>query len=256
MAASKRQAKHLLNIVPRFYNGAISQREDIPELWADFVYMAPPFLAYHARATNDAGLLAETVRQLGLYRQVLRADTTAAHAGLWQHIVGPQSADHGLWSTGNAWAAAGMVRVLGVIQGWRGVEHQQQLARTVAGYVKEILDGARAAGRGNGGLLRNYLADKSWFGEASGTALLAAAAYRAAVLAPDVFGREYIAWADESRKAVAWHVDGAGIVKPTVNPLAWRDRKPYMSGSPEGQSFTVMLYAAYRDCVCAEVCND
>lgn len=51
MAASDRQADHLLNVVPRFWNGAISQREDVAELWSDFMYMAPPFLAYYAVAT-------------------------------------------------------------------------------------------------------------------------------------------------------------------------------------------------------------
>lgn len=55
--AARRQAEHLLYTVPRFWNGAISQREDVPELWADFMYMAPPFLAYYVVATVNSTVL-------------------------------------------------------------------------------------------------------------------------------------------------------------------------------------------------------
>jgi rhamnogalacturonyl hydrolase YesR len=256
MSVATRQANHLLLAVPRFFNGAISQREDVPELWADFVYMAPPFLAYYAKATNDESLAAEVVRQLGEYRQVLRANVSAPYEGLWEHIVGPQSPEHGLWATGNGWAAAGMTRVLGTINAWAGLPDQAALAATIAGYIKEILDGARGASRDDAGLLLNYMNDATWFGDASGTALLAAAAYRGAVLAPETFGSAYIEWADISRQAIVSSVSSTtGIIAPTVNPLAWGDRKPYTEGSPEGQSFAVLMYAAYRDCVCAGICQ-
>jgi hypothetical protein len=40
--AAVRQKNHLLNDVPRWSSGgAISHREDHPELWADFLYMVP-----------------------------------------------------------------------------------------------------------------------------------------------------------------------------------------------------------------------
>ena len=35
--------------------------------------------------------------------------------GLWNHIVGPYNSDQRPWSTGNAWAAAGMARVLATV---------------------------------------------------------------------------------------------------------------------------------------------
>lgn len=56
LEASRRQANHLLNDVPRYWNGAISHREDVAELWADFMYMAPPFLAYWAVASVSTTL--------------------------------------------------------------------------------------------------------------------------------------------------------------------------------------------------------
>ena len=71
-----------------------------------------------------------------------------------------------------------------------------------------------------------------------------------AVLDPTIFDSTYTDWADARREAVAAHVDNAtGIISPAVNPLNWYDTTPYTAGSPEGESFGVFLYAAYRDWV-------
>jgi hypothetical protein len=48
--ASDREADYLLNIAPRYSNGAISHRPDVAELWADNVAMSFPFCkSNHAR---------------------------------------------------------------------------------------------------------------------------------------------------------------------------------------------------------------
>ena len=41
--AANSEADYILNIAPRYSNGAISHRSDVAELWADFIAMAPPF---------------------------------------------------------------------------------------------------------------------------------------------------------------------------------------------------------------------
>lgn len=43
LSASSRQANQILNVAPKFSNGAISQQTGTPEVWADFMFMAPPF---------------------------------------------------------------------------------------------------------------------------------------------------------------------------------------------------------------------
>lgn len=97
--AAGQQLDHILNHVPRNGNGAISHREDQVQLWADFVYMVPPFIAYFgALETGDAKLwlLREGYNQCKEYREVLRDNS-----GLWQHIVlgtGLQDTTH--WGTG------------------------------------------------------------------------------------------------------------------------------------------------------------
>ncbi|KAL6881717.1 hypothetical protein HDV57DRAFT_497127 [Trichoderma longibrachiatum] len=252
IGAAEREADFLLNVAPRFSNGAISHRPDVAELWADNMAMSFPFLAYLAVQQNSTSLMSTTVQQCGLQREILKPSNSLS----WQHIIGPQSQDTGLWSTGNGWAAYGMVRVLHTLQKW-DVSSASMTAEAaqLKGWIKEILDGAMQAGSDGGGLLRNYLNDASWFGEISGTAVLSAVAYRMAVNDPAMFPQSYVAWADANRRTLATKQDGDGLFSPAVNPYDWHDRDEYTAGSPEGQAFAVYLYTAYRDCVNAGVCQ-
>ncbi|KAG6852986.1 hypothetical protein C0991_007702 [Blastosporella zonata] len=283
-AAAMETFEYVTQDAPRAWNGAISHRTDYVELWADFVYMAPPFLAYYAVDTSNITLLQEAVFQCQAYRQILHYNTTSplgTFGGLWEHILGPVNNDPGLWSTGNAWAAAGMTRVLATVikappftqsDGREAMEitHWRGTAITaLTTLIKEIVDGAIGAGPDayDGGLIKNYYDNPAIFGETSGSSLMAATVYRMAVLRPTVFGKEkYIHWAEDIRKVLGRtfmdsngreleHVDTTnGTVRPAVNPLGWGDVNPWMTGSPEGQSFVTMLYTAWRDCHFARRC--
>ncbi|KAJ7122692.1 hypothetical protein C8R43DRAFT_1032267 [Mycena crocata] len=275
--ATQAEIDYVLDLVPRWPNGAISHRADFAELWADFMYMLPPFIAYFAADTNNATLLEASYLQCGYYREVLlfgsnatefAPTNTSVTGGLWHHIVGPQSPEPGLWSTGNAWAAAGMARVLATIikaPVAHGTKWRHDAIADLTAWIKEIIDGARAAEM-DGGLLRNYLNDNSTehgFGEISGSALLAATAYRMVLLAPDVFTvKPYVAWADSIRTTLGGydaagnpHITVNGTATPAVNPLGWLDPIPFTAGSPEGNNFVVLLYAAWRDCVWSRLCK-
>lgn len=95
----------------------------------------------------------------------------------------------------------------------------------------------------------------SSFPEAAGTAALAASVYRLAVLAPETFATaKYIGAADAWRKAVVKMVSSSGQLAPVVNPYSYTQNTAYDGPSPEAQDFAVLLYAAYRDCICAEKC--
>ncbi|KAF7187012.1 hypothetical protein HII31_11621 [Pseudocercospora fuligena] len=273
--AVARQYAHF-GIVPRWPNGAISHRDDYPELWADFIYMAPPFFAYYATSINSTDVIRQAVAQCLLYRQVLQpnASSGAVSAGAWRHIIGPKNQDLGLWSTGNAWAAMGMARVLATLVHWSptATEASAQIAQAdFFTWIGQILKAAMNSPKQDG-LLRNYLNDTTCFGETSGTALMTAAVYRLAVLQQEaralfdgsaakakkldkIVTSEMLKWAETNRKTIAAHIDQSGIAKPAVNPLGWGDRTPYVKGSPEGQSFVVMLYAAWRDCLRSQACK-
>lgn len=254
--AAMRQKDYLLKDAKRYSNGAISHRVEVAELWSDAISMFPPFLAFSAVAANDLEPMKEAVRQCGLYREILMVPS-GPKKGLWKHIVGPSDmADEGVWSTGAAWAAYGMVRVRATISGWRSSNvTMSREVQDLDQWIGEIIDGAMRTDDDASGLLRNYLGDDKWFGETSGTALLAAVAYRMAVLNPAMFAKpQYVDWAHQKRQAVLGRVDNNGFAYPAVNPLKHASTEP-VEKSAEGESFLLMLGSAWRDCVCAGVCK-
>ncbi|KAM0723598.1 hypothetical protein Q7P37_000585 [Cladosporium fusiforme] len=254
--AAMRQKDYLLNDAERYSNGAISHRVEVAELWSDAISMFPPFLAFYAVAANDLELMREAVRQCELYREILMIES-GPKKGLWKHIVGPsEKADEGVWSTGAAWAAYGMVRVRATISAWRpSNETMSSEIQKLDQWIGEIFDGAIRTDDDDTGLLRNYLGDNDWFGETSGTALLASAAYRMAVLNPATFSQpKYLDWAHQKRQAVIDRVDPNGYAYPAVNPLDHSSREPIRE-SPEGVAFLLILGASWRDCVCAGACS-
>ena len=88
------------------------------------ILQVPPFLAYYGALTSNQTLLQIAYTQCSLYH-----DALVQSSGLWTHIVlGTGAGDSGVWATGNAWAAAGMIRVLATIQqsGFDGVMASQK----------------------------------------------------------------------------------------------------------------------------------
>lgn len=194
--AATRQLVHFF-LTPRWPNGAVSHREKTTELWADFINMAPPFIAYYGPAFNTDEAIRFALAQCLLYRQALKPNVTSVvGAGAWQHILGPENEDLGLWSTGNGWAAMGMARVLATLLHWHPTKtgaNPQLAQRDLFTWIGEILQAAMSSPR-DGGLLRNYLNDESWFGETSGTSLLTATVYRLAVMQEEasiLFGGDF-----------------------------------------------------------------
>ncbi|EUC50858.1 hypothetical protein COCMIDRAFT_409 [Bipolaris oryzae ATCC 44560] len=265
--ALSRQLHTFLNSTPRFPNGALSHRTTHPSLWSDFIYMAPPILAYLGISTHDLSLLGESVRQCELYCQVLRSES-----GAWRHIAnlpsphpffptysfwakGKESVkvkqDSGAWSTSNAWAAAGMARVLATLRHSPFAAATMEEQGSLRGMIRGIVDAARRVDSHPSRLLRNYLDDDTAFADVAGTALMAATVFRVVRLQGPgevVFGGEYTAWATEKMRAVAQHVDAeTGVAAPVVNSLREGEEMPLGEVNPEAQAFVVLLFAAWRD---------
>lgn len=196
-------------------------------------------------------MVREALNQCHSYGEIL-----GTAKGPWKHIVTTgkrapgerEEDDAGLWSTSNAWATAGMARVLATIRGSGFEEEMREEQRLLVNMIEGIVRGVIEGDTDDSGLLRNYLDDETWWGEAAGTALLAATAFRMAVLAPDVFGTKYTDWALRKMEAVGRCIDvETGIAAPVVNPLKESQRTPLSGPSPEGQAFVVLLYAAWKD---------
>ena len=257
MQAATKQKNFLLKDAPRYDNGATSHRIESPEVWSDAVFMVPPFLAYYAVATKELEVMKDAVKQIQLHRDVLLI-REGDRKGLWKHIVGDSArADDGAWSTGNAWAAYGMLRVRATITAWKQTNATMKTeVKLLDNYILEILTAAIRTDNDKSSLLRNYLGDQDWYGETSGTTLLAAAAYRMGMFMEPGSSRDRIlTWADQKRRTIVQSVNANGIVKPAVNPLKHDQREPIDNGSPEGESFLLLMSAAWRDCVCAGICT-
>jgi rhamnogalacturonyl hydrolase YesR len=138
--AAKEQLEYLLKVAPRAPNGAISQRESQVQLWADYIYMAPPFIAYYGALKwghEGKSLLHTAYEQVKLYREVL----FDLDVGLWRHIALGNGTDPTHWGTGNAWAVAGALRVLATIQGSSAAESMKSQQEDLVCWVRETLDG-------------------------------------------------------------------------------------------------------------------
>ncbi|KAF9482875.1 hypothetical protein BDN70DRAFT_874465 [Pholiota conissans] len=261
--AATDQLDYLLNVVPKTSDGAISHRVSQVQLWSDFVYMVPPFLAYYGVTTRNRTLLEESYNQIKLYRSYLRDDT----AGMWKHVLlGSSENDPGFWSTGNGWAAAGMLRVLMTIRQSEFANTFKNEQTDLANWVQEIHAGIYPH-LDSTNIFTNYAdqpatADRNFY-DASSTAILASTVYRASLLLNQ---HTYLPFAERIRTTLFstsespptsndttalsgyQHFTSEGWLTPVVNPHSYG-----LEGnqSAEAQAFVVQLHAAHRDWVLA-----
>ncbi|EJD47722.1 Six-hairpin glycosidase [Auricularia subglabra TFB-10046 SS5] len=236
--AAQNQLDFVLRL-PRSHDGAISHRVEQTQLWADFIYMTPPFLAYYGMVTNNHSLVDLAYQQCNLYRNNLRDKKL----NLWRHMALGQHNDEGHWSTGNAWAAAGMLRVLATIKHSDMAGSFKKQMSNLEHWVSEILDGMYSRLDASSTLFHNYADQTNTFPEGASSALLAAATYRLALLRN---AYHHLPNAERVRKELVSRVDSDGWLAPVVNPESFAAEG---SHSPEGQAFIVLMHAAHRDWV-------
>jgi hypothetical protein len=242
-AAAGSQLGYVLNDALRTGDGAISHRGDQVQLWSDFVYMVPPFIAYFGafeQGNTKTWLLQTSYDQCRLYRKYLQDSAT----GLWRHIQLGSSPDGNLWATGNGWAAAGMFRVLQTIRNSdvsKSFLNQQQ---DLLGWIEEIVE-ASWGYQTSDGALHNVINDSGSFEDAASTALIASVTFRLAVFKGD--NSTYIPNANAAYDFVHRNIDNDGWLRNTVDPLSFYSLSKPDNPSPESQSFVLLLEAARRD---------
>ncbi|KIP05068.1 hypothetical protein PHLGIDRAFT_31058 [Phlebiopsis gigantea 11061_1 CR5-6] len=186
--AATSQLEYLLEGAPKTPDGAISHRPEQTQLWADFVYMVPPFLAFYGTATGNETVARMAWEQVKLYRQYLKSNNTQttdsgqSTVGLWQHMALGSGADEGFWSTGNAWAAGGIVRVLGTFAASPMSSSLQTEQADLVQWAHEIQLALGTWVDSESNLLHNYANDTTGFLDAASSVLYAASVYRLATL--------------------------------------------------------------------------
>ncbi|GMK59287.1 hypothetical protein CspeluHIS016_0703020 [Cutaneotrichosporon spelunceum] len=225
---------------PRSDNGAISQREDKFELWADQGYMVPPFLAYLGLTTNNTALLEQALDQWLLTSSAL-LDTTH---NLYRHL---NTWDTRFWATGNGWMLAGLMRVLASIAaGGAGrlvskvSEAESIAARVFVALFDRLDDSSR---------LPNYMDEVDpalAHADSAGTAAVIGAFYRFLMLRPDL-ARPMQGAAERAFAAVVDKIDPDGWLTAVVDPQGTHGFLVYpgaQTRSPEGQSLLAIMWAA------------
>ncbi|CAE6411710.1 unnamed protein product [Rhizoctonia solani] len=181
-----------------------------------------------------------------LYRDALRLPGP----GLWAHIYSDDRkkfGDKGLWATGNAWAAKGMLNVAVLVE--KSGQNMTTQVSDLKGWVKEILNGTFTR-LDSDNLVPNYMdntgrGDNSdTFGDAAASALLAATAYRAAHRWPADFGKFYTDGANKINESVMSKITDLGLLSPIVDPLSWNVKGVL---GTEAQAFGLMMYAGWKD---------
>lgn len=127
-----------LMTVPRVAHGdgtgAISHRTNETQIWADFVSMVPPALAFYGVVNDNTTMIDMSIQQCLFYRDILATDKG------WRHILLGKWQDTGLWATGNAWAAWGILRVYATIkQSHHAADYKDELEE-LSGIVADILN--------------------------------------------------------------------------------------------------------------------
>ncbi|KAG8937365.1 hypothetical protein FRC00_006483 [Tulasnella sp. 408] len=259
--AAEDQLDALLNGTPRSTDGAISHRTEVVQLWSDYVYMVPPFLAYYGVLTSNTSLIAESYNQIKLYRKYLYDSNTH----LWRHITtapidpaGPQGPggdafnfnDTGYWSTGNGWAAAGMLRVLGTIKNSPYSKQFDDEQGDLKNWIEDVHNGM-TDNLPSSGVFYNYADDDTTGTDCASTALFAATVYRAITLyEPDHYG-DIVDAAERAREALyanngTTYFDQEGWLHPVVNPNSFHE---IGAESPEGQAFVLQMDNNWREWV-------
>ncbi|KIM83914.1 hypothetical protein PILCRDRAFT_68878 [Piloderma croceum F 1598] len=241
--AAGQQLDYLLNYAPRSAEGAISQRWDQVQLWADFIYMAPPFIAYFAITQGGGGallLLQAAYDQCRLYRdQLFDSDVS-----LWRHVALGTWQDNLHWATGNGWAAAGMLRVMETMN--NSAYANQLVAQTsnMTSWINEIMTGVWTYQQQESGALLNILDDPTSFVDSSSTALLSSVAYRMATLTNN---NTYVTSANKALSFVSQNINANGWLQNTVDPYTFWTPTAANGSSAEGQAFVLLMHAAWRD---------
>jgi len=231
--AADRMLDYLLHAAPRANDGTLYHVNNLPQVWVDSFYMAPPFLAV-------AGRYREACQQIeGMRKRLWLADKK-----LFAHIWNEERQDfdrEDCWGVGNGWAAAGMMRVLRSFPG--GMENERtQLAH----YIRDALDGCLKHLRPDG-LFHNVVDDPNSFVESNLSQMLAYTIYRG--LQGGWLEAAYETFADRMRRAAHARVDEDGYVRDVCGAPEF----DHPGIAPEGQAFFLLMEAAARDAGAADI---
>ncbi|TVR73789.1 MAG: glycosyl hydrolase [Marinilabiliales bacterium] len=223
--AADRMLEYLFERAPRTEEGYIHHSYHGPELWADSIYMAPPFVAY-------AGYPEEAYRQAKAIIDRLWIEEEALFAYRWNAETGEISHSN-LWGLANAHAIAGMTKLIGHLPPAMSAE-----SNILKGFVRQHLEGCLRYMRDDY-LFHNNINEPSTFVETSLAMRVADSVFKG--IKEGWLENDYLDTALNIRTAVHEKVDDLGYVTGVPGPTTYA--RP--AWSSEGQAFFLMMEASY-----------
>jgi len=222
--AADRQVEWFLVRAPRTAEGTLYHITDLPQVWVDSFYMAPPFLAV-------AGYPQEAIKQVEGFRRLLWDPQKRLFHHIWDDGL-RRHTRAAFWGVGNGWAAAGMTRVAAALP----PEMEPDRQRLVT-YVRELIDSLLQYWRPDG-LFHDVVDDPTTFVETNLAQQVAYTIYRQ--VAAGWLSAEYLQYADRMRAAAHAKVDRYGLVWGVCSSPHF-DRPGYAA---EGQAFFLLMESA------------
>lgn len=203
--AAMRMLEYLLQTAPKTKEGIIFHNEisfhegySSSQIWADSIYMAPPFLA-------AMGYVDEAAKQIEGYLGYLLDEKK----GLVNHIydVGTKRfIREKVWATGNGWALLGIARVADFAE----QDGNQEVFQSMLKRGKAILD-AMLCYQLPDGRFHDILDDTSTFVEGTAAMMMATYIYRGCK--QHWLSEEYLKYAEQIAETMEKYIDEYGIIQ-------------------------------------------
>lgn len=206
---------------PRNSDGIVYHTRDASQIWADSMYMLPPYLA-------SIGEYKEAVKQMKGYFQILFHEGVSLLSHMWddEKKIFIREA---FWGVGNGWALAGLSRVIDLLPEEMSSEREeliQMAKRLIAGVLPYIREDD---------LFHDVVDDKTTFIETNLSQMLSYTLYRGVY--SGWLEKDNLELADRLRKAAEACVDKFGLVQGVCGAPSF-DKAGV---APEGQAFYLLM---------------
>lgn len=202
---ARRMMDYLLHTAPRTADGIICHNNvsfhaghSACQLWADGLYMVPPFLAVMGK-TEEA---AEQIR--GYIRHLFDERT-----GLFYHIADTEKGTYVRkkhWATGNGWALMGLARVIETA----GEQGKKGIRKELTGFFSRLMEAVLAL-QCPDGRFHDILDEPESFEDGTSAMMTAAAVFRG--ILHGYADRSCLGRAEGAYRTVREHIDGMGLVR-------------------------------------------
>lgn len=204
LTAANKMLDYLMTKAPRTDKGILCHNEvsfhqgfSPNQIWADSIYMAPPFLA-------EMGEIEEAFKQIsGMYDYLINPKS-----GLLRHIFDAGTnlfVRDKLWATGNGWALMGMAAVSEKAQAC----NKNQIAKKLNAMSKNLLDNLLKYQLSDG-RFHDILDDENSFVDGASAMMTAAYIYRS--IKNKTLPESYKPYADKVLETMENYVDSYGII--------------------------------------------